>query len=77
MRVIKAKCKVFQALPDVLQPDVESSVQETHGTVGAHPEEGHKNALRDATPPYVDRLRAGAVQLERRRLQGELRVDCW
>jgi len=33
----------------VLCPCVESSVQERHGAVGAHPE-GHKNAPRDGTP---------------------------
>jgi len=36
-------------------------VQERHGAVGVHPEEGHKNDPRDGTPPYEDRLRAGAV----------------
>ena len=35
----------------MLHPDVESSVQERHGPVGAHPEEGHKNDPRDGTPP--------------------------
>ena len=35
---------------------------ERHGPVGVHPEEGHKNDPRDGTPPYGDRLRAGAVQ---------------
>ena len=29
---------------------LESSVQERHGPVGAHPEEGHKNGPRDETP---------------------------
>ena len=32
-----------EASPGVLHPDVESSVQEGHRPVGAHPEEGHKN----------------------------------
>jgi len=27
-----------------------------------HPEEGRRNDPRDGTPPYEDRLRAGAVQ---------------
>jgi len=33
--------------PGVLRPDVKSSVQETHGAVGVHPEKGHKNGLDD------------------------------
>ena len=37
-------------------------VQERHGAVGVHPEEGHKNDPRVGTPPYEDRLRAGAGQ---------------
>ena len=41
---------------------VESSVQERHGPVGAHPKEEHKNGPRDGTPPYEDGLRAAAVQ---------------
>ena len=44
-----------EASPGALHPDVESSVQERHGPVGACPELGHRN-------PYEDRLRAGAVQ---------------
>ena len=39
-----------EASPGVLYLDVESSVQERHGPVGARPEEGHKNDSRDATP---------------------------
>ena len=35
---------------------------ERQGPVGAHPQEGHRNALGDGMPPYKDRLRAGAVQ---------------
>jgi len=38
------------------------------------PEEGHKEGPRDGTAPSEDRLRAGAVQLEKGRLQGELRA---
>jgi len=37
--------------PGALHPDVEFSVQESHGPVGAHPEEGHKNDPRGGTPP--------------------------
>ena len=33
----------------VLHPDVESSVQERHGTVGECPEEGHKIDLWNGT----------------------------
>ena len=47
----------------VLHLDVESSVQERHGPVGAHPEEGHKNDPRDGTPILLGQAeRAGAVQ---------------
>ena len=41
-----------------------------HWAVGARPEEGHKNALRDGTPLYEDRLRAGAVQHEEEKAAG-------
>ena len=34
----------------------------SHGSVVACPEEGHRNDPRDGSPPYEDRLRAGAVQ---------------
>ena len=33
-----------------LHPDVETSVQERHGPVGTHSEEGHKNNPKDETP---------------------------
>ena len=36
---------------------MESSVQERHGSVGAHPEKGHRNDPRSGTPSYEDRLR--------------------
>ena len=39
-----------EASPGVLRPDVESAVQERHGSVGVCPEEGHKNDPRDGTP---------------------------
>jgi len=34
-----------------MHPDVESSIQESHGPVRAHPEEGHTDDPRDETPP--------------------------
>ena len=36
--------------PGVLCPRMESSVQERHGPVGVHPEEGHKNDSRHGIP---------------------------
>ena len=39
-----------EASPGVLCPDVESSVQEGHGPVGAHPEASHRNDAKDGTP---------------------------
>ena len=39
-----------KASPGVLCADVESSVQERHRPVGAHPEEDHKNDPRDGIP---------------------------
>ena len=50
------------ASPGAQHPVVESSVQERHGPVGAHPKEEHKNGPRDGPPPYEDGLRARAVQ---------------
>jgi len=49
-------------------------VQDRHGAVGAHPEEGHKNDPRGGTPPYEDRLGAGPCSLGERGLQGDLTV---
>lgn len=37
-------------LPGVLCPHVEFSVQHRCGSVGAHPEVGHKSDLKDETP---------------------------
>jgi len=36
--------------PGVLHPDVEFSVQESHGSVGVCPDEGHKNDPWDGSP---------------------------
>ena len=48
--VISSLC-AGETSPGVLHPDVESSVQERHGPVGANPEGGHKNDPRDGTLP--------------------------
>ena len=42
-----------EASPEVLHPDVESSVQERRGPAGAHPEDGHKNDPSDGHLPYI------------------------
>jgi len=39
-----------EASPGVLCPDVESSVQDRCGPVGAFPEQSHKNNSRNETP---------------------------
>ena len=49
--------------PGVLHPDVESSAQERHGSVGVCPNEGHRNDPREGTPLIRGQAgRAGAVQ---------------
>ncbi|KAK4830516.1 hypothetical protein QYF61_011458 [Mycteria americana] len=53
--------------PAVLCLALEPSAQEGHGPVGASPEEGHKNDLRDGAP-----LLRGQADLEKRRLWGDL-----
>ena len=45
----------------VLHPDVESSVQEWCGPVGAHPEDSYKNDSRDRTPPLWGQCERAAV----------------
>ena len=55
-----------EASPGVLCPDVESSLQERHGSVGMCPEEGHQNDSRDGTLLLGEQAtRAGAVNLEK------------
>ena len=39
-----------EASPGGLCPDVQSSLQERHGSIRVHLEEGHKNDPRDGTP---------------------------
>lgn len=53
-----------KASPGILCLEVEFSVQERHGPVGVHPEEGHRNDPRDGTP--LKEL--GLFGLQKRRL---------
>ena len=62
--------------PGAQRSDGECSAQERHGAVGAHPEEGRRNDLRDGTAPCEDRLSAGMCSMEKGRLWGELRAAC-
>jgi len=61
-----------EASPEVLHPDVESSVQERHRPVGAHPEEGHKNDPRDGTPLLQEQRELRLFSLKKRRVQEDL-----
>jgi len=40
-----------ETTPGKLCPDVEFPVQEKHGSIGVHSEEGNKNDPRDRIPP--------------------------
>ena len=51
-----------ETTPEVLHPDVESSVQKRHGSVRVCPEGATKMMQGMEHFPYKDRLRAGAVQ---------------
>ena len=52
-----------KASPGALHPDMESSIRERHGHVGACPGEGHKSDPRNGTPLLPGQTeRAGTVQ---------------
>ena len=52
-----------EASPEVLHPDVESSVQDRCGSVGMCPEKGRKNNPQNETPLNQGQVeRAGVVQ---------------
>ena len=60
-----------QASPEVLHPDVESSVQERCGPVKARPKEDHRNDPRGGAPLLRGQAeRAGDVQPEKEKAPG-------
>lgn len=44
-----------QVPPQVLHPDVESAAQERQGTVGADPEECHREDQKSGASPFLQR----------------------
>ena len=64
-----------EASPEIPHRGAESSVQEGHGSVRAHPEDRHKDDQRNGTPLHEDRLRQLELfSLEKKRLWEDLIV---
>ena len=59
--------------PGVLNPALQPSSQEKHGSVGAGPGESHKNDQKPGTPLYEERLKElELISLKKRRFQEDL-----